>query len=1327
MYRSLIRWVSQVHRRARAAASRKPDRSWPAVERLEDRRLLATGTIHHNLATGSVSIVGTVGADRAEVWYLDTGLIRVQIRTGDDVHTVSLPSAQVAAVSFRGGNGDDEFFNRTDVAAQAWGEAGHDRLVSGTGNDLLGGNIGADTLDGGGGDDRLEGHEHADVLLGGVGDDDLLGGPGDDVLEGEDGQDLLRGEGGADSMLGGAGADLLRGGNGTDQLWGGAEDDRLYGGPDADSIAGGDGDDLIHGEGGDDSAWGEAGADTLLGSLGDDLLAGGADDDQLEGGEHADQIQGGEGDDTLRGGDARDALEGDEGADWLLGDDGADVLRGGPGPDVLRGGDGDDQLSGGLQADQLYGELGDDILEADAGDDWAFGGDGLDLVFGGDGNDLLDGGAGHDQLHGGEGADRIDGGAGRDTVAGNAGDDSLAGDADADLVLGDDGADTLRGGSGNDELRGDAGDDLVRGDGDHDTASGGDGADVILGDGGDDALTGSEGRDVLVGGLGMDHAMGGGDEDILIGGVVDGFDADDWQAIRSEWSSSLEYDERIDRLKDPDAIPHLKSNSTVHDDLVRDTLDGNADRDWYVVPVGHDDEAHDHAHTCEHLDTLDQIPDLEAQEQIESNMPHPTNQSLRTEHCAIFALVPTEDATHVAVASGDYLAAGTWQDGQIPGTGSRVWIPAGITVTVSGLVDEPPKTIRVGGTLAFDPRANTELHVDTVVVDPSGVLRMGTAARPVSPNRTARILITNDGPLDRRWDPVGLSRSLLVHGAASFFGAEKTPWLAVESIDSASQPGRSILQLESVPAGWRVSDELVIAGTRGDVDQHETRQILAIRGSEVVVQALEHDHAPLTGGLRIHVGNLTRNVEVRSQTPGASRGGHVMFMHTRDVDVSYAAFVGLGRSDKKQVVNDPIVDSTGQLVPGTGTNSRGRYALHFHRNGVQNDGLPAEVTGAVVVDSPGWGYVSHASFVNFRDSISFNVDGAGFVTENGSEIGEMTNNLAVFGAGSGEGIVDRRAQHDFGHQGDGFWLHGPGMRVVGNVASGQHGNGFVFFTQGLIEGAFGTAMFAAENIPDPTLAAGRSEVPVGEIPLREFRQNIAYANAFGLTLRYHLQDVVHDAASTVEDLTLWNNTRGVWLPYSAQTVLRNVQVLGSEDAPIGVGVDINALTEEITFDRVTVVGYSIGLRTPQRGVNVIRDSYFNNMTNIEIATATEHDRRVTISGATQFGTLADAVRGPHEQIQVAMKADFSPVQDAVDHVFSRDRVLLDFGPYKSRRVFYFEQRADFIPFPEDDGLVDPRYIGLTNRQLWDRFGLAIGGQLAPSSAREVPGITGLLN
>ena len=45
-------------------------------------------------------------------------------------------------------------------------------------------------------------------------------------------------------------------------------------------------------------------------------------------------------------------------------------------------------------------------------------------------------------------------------------------------------------------------------------------------------------------------------------------------------------------------------------------------------------------------------------------------------------------------------------------------------------------------------------------------------------------------------------------------------------------------------------------------------------------------------------------------------------------------------------------------------------------------------------------------------------------------------------------------------------------------------------------------------------------------------------------------------------------------------------------------------------------------------------------------------------------------------------------------------------------------------FPKRDPTCRPQYVGLTNQQLWDRFGKALGGEVAPADVYTLPYIQG---
>src|SRR3954471_18381328 len=75
-------------------------------------------------------------------------------------------------------------------------------------------------------------------------------------------------------------------------------------------------------------------------------------------------------------------------------------------------------------------------------------------------------------------------------------------------------------------------------------------------------------------------------------------------------------------------------------------------------------------------------------------------------------------------------------------------------------------------------------------------------------------------------------------------------------------------------------------------------------------------------------------------------------------------------------------------------------AVHFHRTGTVNDGDPAEILGSAVVDSRGWGFVNHSSYVDMTNNVAVGVNGAAFVTEVCGEIGGFYISLAVGLTGS---------------------------------------------------------------------------------------------------------------------------------------------------------------------------------------------------------------------------------------------------------------------------------------------------------------------------------------
>lgn len=207
-----------------------------------------------------------------------------------------------------GANLEHLVFDLATVGAIGNGNALHNEIQGGGGNDTLNGLAGNDVLYGKDGDD---------ILNGGANHDNLYGGDGDDTLNGGDGSDYIAGGGGADVMAGGAGNDsyavssaddvVIEAANGGIDLIHAEVDLNLAANVEnvifdalALTVNGNNLNNIIYASDGADGIGGGGGADTLFGLDDKDVINGGDGDDVIEGGDGADTMNGGNGNDLFR-------------------------------------------------------------------------------------------------------------------------------------------------------------------------------------------------------------------------------------------------------------------------------------------------------------------------------------------------------------------------------------------------------------------------------------------------------------------------------------------------------------------------------------------------------------------------------------------------------------------------------------------------------------------------------------------------------------------------------------------------------------------------------------------------------------------------------------------------------------------------------------------------------------------------------------------------------------------------------------------------------------------------------------------------------------------
>jgi len=289
---------------------------------------------------------------------------------------------------------------------------------------------------------------------------------------------------------------------------------------------------------------------------------------------------------------------------------------------------------------------------------------------------------------------------------------------------------------------------------------------------------------------------------------------------------------------------------------------------------------------------------------------HDHGSPLAGEHMAALDLAPRDEASHVAIGDGDWDDPDIWSNGEVPGDGAKVLIPQGVTVNYGTVSDASLFTVRIDGKLEFETDVDSAMTFDTMLVAPNGHIEIGTTDNPVDANVTIDLIVADNGAIDTDWDPMLLSRGIISHGRADIHGAEKDSHLKV---DEDPMAGDTSVSFGAAPLGWQVGDTIVVAGTNyeghkwshdlGEVVPHpsedEVRVITSIEGDTVFFDdPLAFDHGTPRADLKTSVANYTRNVSVESESGDASDGfarGHVMFMHSDEVDVRYAEFHELGR------------------------------------------------------------------------------------------------------------------------------------------------------------------------------------------------------------------------------------------------------------------------------------------------------------------------------------------------------------------------------------------------------------------------------------------------
>jgi hypothetical protein len=580
-----------------------------------------------------------------------------------------------------------------------------------------------------------------------------------------------------------------------------------------------------------------------------------------------------------------------------------------------------------------------------------------------------------------------------------------------------------------------------------------------------------------------------------------------------------------------------------------------------------------------------------------------------------------------SAASGLWSNPRTWSSGRVPRAGDKVEIGAGHDVTLDVVSDVKLDCIQVDGRLRFDTTADTRVKVANLMIVDQGRLEIGTPAQPVSPDVTAEIIIA-DQPIDRTADPAQIGTGIEGLGTITMHGSVKTPTF----VRLADEPlaGATTLVVDQRLSGWKRGDRIVIPDTRqlrsdergtSYQSQDEKVQVQSISANRITLATpLRYDHKGARnadGRLEFlpHIGNVSRNVVIRSENPQGTRG-HMIFMSRADVDLRYVEVRDLGRT-RMGVLDNSEVDASGRLVR-FGTNQIGRYAIHFHHDfgprEAPDSGYQFTLVGNAVDGAPKWGITVHNSHNGLvRDNVVYNTRGAGIVTEDGTEsFNVFDHNFALRSEGSGD-FAPRSgyggAAPDPGGEGAGFWFRGPNNYIRNNVAANADAFGF-----GLAAGSLDVIRIPAFKGADTSRRAETVGLDTTSAEVLEFSNNEAYgAMQAGVAWGWN---------GTITNLRVWHPSRHGLTSTPADTlVVDRVTIRGDRsilasqvENPAGIWLS-NYAAKTILLRDVDVQGMRTGISSPfyqgfrpaepgrGDGSVAVENGYFRDYVGIAIGTA----------------------------------------------------------------------------------------------------------------------------
>ena len=530
-----------------------------------------------------------------------------------------------------------------------------------------------------------------------------------------------------------------------------------------------------------------------------------------------------------------------------------------------------------------------------------------------------------------------------------------------------------------------------------------------------------------------------------------------------------------------------------------------------------------------------------------------------------------------------------------------------------------------------------------------------------------------------------------------------------------------------------------------------------------------------------HVANMSRNVIFRSENPNGTRGQSI-FLARADVDIRYALFRDMGRTQAAGIDNT-VLDPVTEQPLHIGTNQIARYPLHLHHvfgpEQPQSNGYQATIIGNVIDDGDAahnwkWGITIHDSHYGlFQQNVVYNTGGAGIAGEDGSEsqnVIEKNFTIRTFIGTEGKNgqALGGVTENERGDVGAGFWFHGPNNILRDNVAANSYTAGLIINASGL-----STLTIPAFQGEDHHAAGQGLQVEIRSLPVREFSGNEVYGGTrFGASIwgiGGRASTLFDISTSTIKDLTVWHpsssaleiwrihrfvfdgltaladagqiqqpggpNVLSVRVPHypTRSLVFRNANIQGFDEAfpQLPAFLVADSIDQGFVNDQTPPLDY-YPLAKGQSPELIFEDSYFRNKTNLVITTPKGRVPDNAIAQRIVIRNVRFDPLDPSDTSERNIDLKYWPrnlVNEGRDVTAPLEVLVYDYnGQTGDNFRVYFHQQASFVEVPVSGSrnlTTGSPVEGLTNAENFDRFGIAIGGDIAPTSDT-LPRIGGLV-